>query len=470
MNRRLFLATLAGSMMGNCVASERQLFSEKYDLIVVGGGGAGLASAATAAELGARVLLLEKLGAVGGNTLLSGGYFGVVDPVRQKPLGIEDSVERHFNDVYLNGDMKADKELVWQLVSNAPSTLHWLEGLGMEFQDRVIEIYGSHFPRCHLPFLSAGKGYIQTLSNAALKYGVQIRTSCPVFDLLQSDDGRIIGVLYRQNGRSVAVSSEKGVVIASGGFGSNVSMVSKYRHEFSGLTTDNGPGATGEMLVVAETHGANLIGMENIQCLPGTHPDGKIRVRFHSDLSRFIMVDRHGRRFTEEGGRRDALTQSVLNLEGRYCYVIIDNDGFNSYSLTDRREAIRAIETGDAFKAYSLEELAAKIRVDESELRRSLYRYNQDLADHPNKKRYPIKNPPFWASRSAMTIHSTIGGIQIDKSARCLKMDGSVLSGLYAAGECTGGVHGNNRIGANGICDALTFGRIAARAALGVSS
>lgn len=89
--------------------------------------------------------------------------------------------------------------------------------------------------------------------------------------------------------------------------------------------------------------------MENIQCLPGVHPTGKIRVRFHNDVSRFILVNAEGNRFTDEGARRDLLKEAVLAQPGKMCFSVIDNDGFE-YDLLMRRDAIRGIETGDAFK------------------------------------------------------------------------------------------------------------------------
>lgn len=146
------------------------------DVLVVGAGGAGLAAAVRASELGAEVILIEQNAHLGGNTLISGGFLGVVDPIRQAPLGISDSEEKHFQDVWDNGDKIADPALVRKLVHEAPRMLSWLERKGVKFQDEVIEIYGSHFPRCHKPIFPNGTAYVRALSGALMQRKVNVLT------------------------------------------------------------------------------------------------------------------------------------------------------------------------------------------------------------------------------------------------------------------------------------------------------
>lgn len=99
------------------------------DVLVVGTGGAGLAAAVSAAENGAKVTVIEKLGFAGGNTLISSGYYNCCDPERQKAQGIEDSIEKHILQTLVAGDGRANPELVRILCSQGLDTLHWLEGL-----------------------------------------------------------------------------------------------------------------------------------------------------------------------------------------------------------------------------------------------------------------------------------------------------------------------------------------------------
>lgn len=275
--------------------------------------------------------------------------------------------------------------------------------------------------------------------------------------------GAVVGLTYLKDGKLQKINTNKGVILASGGFGANPAMVAKFDSRLAGLTCNCAPGATGEMLLQAEKCGAVLKDMDYIQCLPGVPSNGKIRVRFHNDISRFILVNSDGRRFVKEDSRRDVLRDAVLAQPGRSCFVIVDSEGFESYDLLMRRDAVRGIETGDAFKGSTLKELAGKLGVPSENLINSVEEYNRLCSNTLlASQHHPIVKAPFWAAKSSMSIHYTMGGISINSFAECLNGGRKAIAGLLAAGECTGGVHGKNRIGANGICDALTFGMTAA--------
>ncbi|WP_301232189.1 FAD-dependent oxidoreductase, partial [Turicimonas muris] len=153
----------------NAQEKKTGLVPEKWDLttevLVVGSGGAGLASAVSAAEAGAKVTVIEKLAFVGGNTMISSGYFNAVDPERQKKQGIEDSIEKHIQQTLAGGDGRADPELVRILCTNALGTLHWLEGMGLKFRPDVMQVYGALWPRSHLATEPKGTGFIRVLSD-----------------------------------------------------------------------------------------------------------------------------------------------------------------------------------------------------------------------------------------------------------------------------------------------------------------
>lgn len=160
----------------------------------------------------------------------------------------------------------------------------------------------------------------------------------------------------------------------------------------------------------------------------------------------------------------------------RYAYSLVDNDGLESTDILVQKETVLEIETGDAWRADSLEALARKISVPGKNLGETVAAYNEAVRtkqDPLGKDRvnlmFPIVKPPFWACYAGMTRHTTVGGIVINERGEVLDGDGRVIRGLYAAGEATGGVHGANRLGAYGLLDALTFGRIAGRSSTGHS-
>lgn len=444
------------------VNSQEINWTHQCEVLVVGGGGAGLTAAARAGELKSDVILLEKNSVVGGNALISGGFLGVVDPVRQEPLGIHDSPERHFRDIWENGGKIGNRELIWRLVEESPRMLSWMESKGVKFQNNVIEILGSHFPRCHKPVFPHGSSYIRALTSSLMKDKVRIFTSVKATDLIKDSSGRVVGVKAQKGKEEFFIHAEKGVILATGGFGSNKSLVEKFDSRLTGLPTNCSSGSTGEILFVAAKIGVTTVDLKEIQCLPGPLPGGKIRVRFHNDVSRFILIDDQGNEFADTQTRRDILKEKILSTANKSCFCIIDNNALNSYDLLVQRDAIRASESGDAFKAHSIEELAIKIGVPPENLVQTIQNRNRAIAElSPLVRKYPIDKPPFWAARIGMRIHYTMGGLVINRNAQCLA-SGKPVPGLFAAGEITGGIHGKNRIGGNGLADAFTYGLIAA--------
>lgn len=180
-------------------------------------------------------------------------------------------------------------------------------------------------------------------------------------------------------------------------------------------------------MMAANKIGADLVDMEFIQCLPGCPPGKKHRVRFHNDVSNFVLVNHEGKRFINEDASREDLRDAVLSLPERYAFSIIDGQGFRKSGILIQKEAVIAREAGEAWNASSIEELAVKIGVPSSNLVSTIQSYNDGVLkkqDSLGKKITPLtlclKEPPFWACFASMTIHYTEGGLRIDEKARCL--------------------------------------------------
>ena len=169
------VAASAASLASSVFAQEKKtsLVPDKWDLttevLVVGSGGAGLAAAVSAAQAGAKVTVIEKLAFIGGNTMISSGYFNAVDPERQKKQGIEDSIEKHIEQTLAGGDGRADPELVRILCSNALGSLHWLESMGLKFNPKVGAATAALFQRSHYPNPAGGNTYVQVLEKQLQK-------------------------------------------------------------------------------------------------------------------------------------------------------------------------------------------------------------------------------------------------------------------------------------------------------------
>lgn len=458
------------------VAQPARAFFERdaYDVIVVGAGGAGLAAALTAAEGGASVLLIEKMPAIGGNTLRASGLFNAADPERQRPMGIEDSPEWHYEQMMASGRHKATPEVVRRFVTEALPTLHWLESLGVRFLPSTVTTWGAEWPRGHKPLQPRGQAYIRVLSAECIRRGVRIRTRLAMTRLV-IENGRVCGIEARdlspEGGNAILrLRARRAVVLAAGGFGANAKLVAEHRPDLRNIPSDNNPGNTGEVMLEALRAGAASTGLAYIQCVPGAPFGRPFQVRLDLDAGRIVMVDARGRRFVDEDQSRDVLAQTVLNHPIGSVFMITDNASVNAMDLVSRKDVYRGLQTKDAVRADTLEALASATGIPPGALRASVEAFNREVGQRTGKcgriTCRPIAEPPFWASRVILNVHTTMGGLVITPDAQVLDKAGRIIPGLLAAGEITGNVHGENRIGGNGIADAVTFGRIAGQTAL----
>ena len=449
----------------------------KTDVVVIGGGNAGLAAAVEASNKGAKVILLEKMPMLGGNSIRAGGAFNAVDPARQSKQGIEDSIDKHYQQTFDGGDRKGDPALVRTLVEGAPKGLAWLEGMGMKFDDKVFTVLGALWPRSHAPIEPVGTGFINTLKGAASKNKVQVLTETRAEQLIR-ENGRVTGVVaVGKDGKRVRYNAKMGVVLATGGFAANKEMRQKYDARITpNLGTTNHPGATGDGIVMATAIGADLVGMEYIQMLPlGDPKTGALEGWVGFNVEDYIYINKDGMRFVSEAERRDVMTQALIKQRDQSMFIVCDAHSMptpqtkNSFNQT----AEQCVKNGTAFSADSIEELAAKIGVDPAAFRKTVDEYNAGVEskNDPFGKKLlgqKIDKAPFYASPRVPTVHHTMGGVRIDTAARVLDAKGQAIPGLFAAGEVTGGIHGTNRLGGNALADTIVFGRIAGQNVVGL--
>ncbi|BDR81228.1 urocanate reductase [Clostridium tetani] len=451
----------------------RKAVEHTTDVVVIGGGGAGLAAAVSANQKGAEVILVEKMPRLGGNTILSGGAFNAVDPKRQKAQGIEDSIDKHYTQTYEGGDKLGNTKLIKTLVENAYPSIEWLESLGMKFNDKVFTVLGGMWPRAHKPSTPLGTGFVDTYSKYIDKNkGVQVLLDTEATEIIM-EKGKAVGIKARGLKDDLTIHAKKGVVIAAGGFAGNSKMVDKYNKSWPSLTkvkTTNHPGATGDGMILAEAVGAKLVGMENLQLLPmGDPKTGSLSGNIEQGVENRIFINKSGKRFVDEGARRDVMTKALLEQKDSYMWVVLDHKNYPTAKTTNNfNETIEElIEQGRAFKADTLEELAKKIKVDPASFIKSVEEFNKAV-ETGGKDAFgrtlfdkKIDTAPFYAGPRMPTVHHTMGGIEINSNAEVLDKSGKIIPGLYAAGEVTGGIHGSNRLGGNALADITVFGKIA---------
>ena len=435
------------------------------DVVVVGAGGAGLTAAVQAASGGnLRIVVLEKQGILGGNTNYSTGGINAAGTQAQEALGITDSPDLFYEDTMKGGKEKNIPALVRSLVDHAAATIAWLSSLGADLTD-VGLMGGSSVKRTHRPKggTAIGPHLMKVLKEASSKSNIEIRTSNKVIGLI-SEAGTVKGVTVENADGSTYRLQAKAVVIATGGFGANLEMVTSYQPSLAGFATLNHPGATGDAFSWLADVGGSTIQMEYIQIHPTAEAENHILITEAVRGNGAILVNRAGNRFVNEMETRDVVSAAILNQEHADAYLVFDQSVRRSLSSIETYADQHLLTEGN-----DLDALASKAGLPASAFRATMARYaafqkagiDKDFGRNSTQMPTPLETPPFYAIRVKPAIHHTMGGIKVDAGLHVLRADGTPVPGLFAAGEVTGGFHGANRLGGNGVADIVVNGKIA---------
>lgn len=440
---------------------------DSADVVIIGGGGAGLAAAVEAADAGASVIVVEKMPLVGGNTNYATGGMNAASTEFQAALGIEDSEELYYQDTMAGGRQGNNPALVRVLATEAKHSVAWLTDLGADLSD-VGRLGGHSVNRTHRPTGGAAVGshIVQTLRTAVEERDIDLRLWTEAIAIL-SEDGQVTGVRVRNLREEEEYEiTATAVIMTAGGFGANPAMVIVHNAELEGFGTTNHPGATGDAFALVDEHGVNLVDMEYIQTHPTVVPGEGRMITEAVRGNGAILVNRGGERFVNELATRDVVSAAELEQPGGTAMLVFDQGV---------RESLSAIESyirADLVtEAATLAELADALEIPTEELTATVAAYNLAAAagidqEHGRESfARTLERAPFYAVEVGPAVHHTMGGIAIDVDARALDRAGVPIPGLFAAGECTGGVHGANRLGGNALADIITFGRIAGRSA-----
>lgn len=493
------------------VASTEKITKEA-DVVIIGAGGAGMSAAVEAIKAGSSVIVIEKMPAVGGNTILAGSAYNTSDVERQskyemsanelkrieeiialepkndlmkswqetlkkeiadykaaKSKYLFDSPSLHKLQTYMDGDYVGDPALIDIFGDKSLEGLNFLTELGTEWIDGVNAAVGATWMRSHTPttkYGAKGAGFVMPQVEYVQKNGGEILLNSKAEELMMAD-GKCVGVKgATTEGQPFEITAKKGVILATGGFGANVEMREKYNKHWpkldASVQTTNQVGATGDGIVMAEAIGADLVGMEWIQMLP-TYGKGV----FTAYIENQFYINKEGERFVKEDGRRDELSRAVLEQTDAQLYIISDaNTVKEGVTVNGVKVDEMLVGNGFVFKADTLEDLAKQINVPYEALKASADQINEAIksGNDPFGRTVfdqPFGKAPFYAGLTNPMVHHTMGGVHINNATQVLDKQGNVIPGLYAAGEVTGGVHGANRLGGNAIADITVFGRIA---------
>ena len=444
-------------------AAEKTAETLDCDVVIVGAGGAGLTAAVRATQEGAKVLVLEKMPMVGGNSLKASGGMNCAGTKFQEAAGITDSgVQEFIEDTMNGGHQLNDLALVTTMAENSSDAVNWLESIGAPLP-KVAATGGTTHKYLHSPEDGSPVGaYLEAkLSEEAEKQGIEIMLNTTATEIIMVD-GVAAGVKAEDAEHEYTVNA-KAVILATGGFGANFELMCSFNPSLANAVTTNHPGATGDGILMAEAVGAATVDMEQIQLHPTVYQATSMLVSEKMRSLGAILVNQEGKRFTNDLATRDAVSAAELEQTGGYAYIIFDQN-----LVDNNKSAAQYIEQGMAVSGDTYEALAEAMGVDVDAFVETMNTWNQAVADGEDKEfgrnngmDADLSTAPFYAIQIAPGIHHTMGGIKIDTETQIIDTEGNVIPGLFAAGETTGGVHGGNRIGGNAVCDFVVFGRIA---------
>ena len=501
----------------NTSTTKAKDIEETVDVVVVGAGGAGMTAAITATDAGKKVIVVESQPIAGGNSVRStGGMNAAKTPYQDKnefkeaagvektlataaekfadnatitalaatvkeqwdayqanPQGYFDSVELMELDTLIGGKGKNNPELVKALAENSADAIEWLASIGADVKN-VGAFGGASVKRIHRPVNADGKvtavgAYIVPI----LEKNLQDRNVQFLFDTTANEiimkDGKAVGIKATgKDGNKVTINA-KSVVIATGGFGANAEMVEKYKPELKGFATTNAEGAQGQGIDMATAVGAATVDMDQIQIHPTVHIEEDGNAHLITEGLRgdgAILVNAEGKRFYDEVSTRDKVSAAIIAQPEKSAWLVVDQ------SMVDKSAVIAGyIKSGYTVTGATYEELAKAMGVDEATFVSTMNTWNQaveaksDAEFNRTSFANPLTTAPYYAIKITPAVHHTMGGIAINPKAEVLNEKGEVISGLFAAGEVTGGVHGANRLGGNAVADFTVFGRIAGQSA-----
>lgn len=465
-------------------------WTDEADVVVVGLGAAGVCAAIEASAAGVDVLAIERSGAAGGTSALSGGiiYLGGGTPI-QEACGFPDDPDTMATFLLAACGPGADEAKVRRYCDDSVAHYHWLVDHGVPFKaefcpepnrepvtDAALLYSGGEdtwpfrelatpAPRGHCPqFPDTAGGFLMgRLLDALAATTTRVRTDVRVERLVVDDDGRVVGVVARESGRDLAVRARRGVVLTGGGFIFNEAMVAQHCPDALRpnpawrVGTDNDDG---RVIRIGQGAGANVVRMDEFECALPIRPPNR--------LAKALLVNREGRRYINEDTYTGRIGHESLVNQGGEVYLIVDEHLFTR----------NYVGMNITWAAETVEELAADIGLPAEALAETVAEYNrhaehgEDPAFHKNPEWVQPLRTPFGAvdlrvAADAIYAPFTLGGLETDTDGRVLRADGSgtAVPGLYAAGRSTAGIAAHGYVSGISLGDSTYFGRRAGAAA-----
>ncbi|HEY2493170.1 MAG TPA: flavocytochrome c [Paenibacillus sp.] len=434
---------------------------DKYDIIIVGAGGAGMTAALEAKEKGMNPVIFEKMPIAGGNTMKASSGMNASETKFQKEQGIQDSNDLFYEESLKGGHGTNDKDMLRFFVDTSGSAIDWLDSIGIQLNNITIT-GGMNEKRTHRP--EDGSAVGQYLVNGLLKniqeQGIPLFVNANVTEVTEKE-GKVNGIKVTFNQKEEKNIAADAVVMTTGGFGANMDMISKFRPDLKGYVTTNQEGSTGDGIKMVEQLDGTTVDMDQIQVHPTVQQEKSYLIGEAVRGEGAILVSSDGKRFTNELDTRDNVTAAINKLPEKSVFLVLDS------GVKSRVKAIQQYEKmGFVIQADSIEALSKEMGVPADQLKTTLDTWNSAVKNKKDAEfgrttamDNDLSSAPYYAIKIAPGIHYTMGGVKINTNTEVLNKDGQPITGLFAAGEITGGLHGQNRIGGNSVAEIIIFGR-----------
>lgn len=441
-------------------ADELEAATMEADVVVVGAGAAGLSAGLKAAQDGKNVIILEKMGVIGGASAMAGSGTMATGSTWQKEDGYEDSPEQLVEDMMENGHNKNDRATVELFANTIGEAFDWL----VDENGAAVPYQRSGEPTRSYSGVGRGAGVCQSLCDKFLAEGGTLLLNTPATALI-INDGAVTGVMAEGEGKAYTINA-KAVVLASGGYGANDELVPD---EYKAFVYAGHAGAEGDAIAMVEPLDADLINMDLINTQPNSMilPSG-LGQYCNPGVSRAyaaggFMVNQDGERFFNEQANAWDLMQAMKANDAQY--LIMDQaafDGFNAGMTGSKIYTMEDVETwlADDYEgqpvmktAATLEELADKLGIPADALSASAQAFNEAAASGSADEfgRTPAaaqsEEGPYYALEMHIRYYASLGGLHINDGMQVLNTQQEAIPGLYAAGEVVGGLEGDVYMG-----------------------
>ncbi|MGT2638104.1 oxidoreductase [Streptococcus ratti] len=466
-----------------------EVLEETADVVVIGGGAAGIAASLRADELGLKTILVEKLSFIGGAISVSGGNQVVMGSKLQKEAGVtDDTVKSMFDDFMANGNGQNVRSLLTLLAENVGQTTDWVhEYVGVEYDMKGgLHVLAEYAKDRELAYAHGGHGFAASVRAKMAASHVNLLLQTKAEELLTDGKGNVTGlVAVEANGTTHRISA-KAVIITTGGYGNNKSMLPD---ELKGVLFYGTRSSMGEGVQMAQAPGIDAatrmmnlgkIYPNGVEVSPGTAKstiDGNLRVLKENGL----LLNSKGKRVVNERASNHAILDVLMQQDPKILYLLLDQKHFDIFregiaeggispAEVEKWLASNGRETPYFYHGATLEELANAAGMDGATLENTVARYNEFVANGEDKdfhreRRFlqiPIGEGPYYMIEQKPRFATTMGGLVVNNKLQVVNTSGTIIKGLYAAGEVVGGVMGTDSPSGANNAWALTSGKLAA--------